>query len=248
MYLKYGTYAHAAGECNLAISRRGDFVHGMEKGYTERWDIRGRLQIADSGTLAGNQAAMTAAIAALQAAYSIQGQDLVFYTDGGTASIHALVSAQSLGGVRIVERPFFPVGRGAEYSTFRNYAIAAEASYVNTALGILDYRETINFSGGGPKFVLLETMTGYPQKQNTRQRTPFRVTQQGEATGLLGYPIAPGPISPGDVHEDQTDIRMIGPDFFGPVGQRAYTGFKTTWTYQMESANPIVGQPSVPIA
>ncbi len=247
MFLKYGTYTHAAGEVSLAISRKGDFVAGLEKGYTERWDIRGRLQIADTGTTAGNQAAMTAAIAALQVGYSIQGQDLILCTDGGAASIHALVSAQTVGGVRIVERPSFPQGRGAEYSTFRNYAIAAEASYVNTALGILEFRETISFSGGGPKFVLLETLTGYPQKQNVRQRTPFRVVQQGQATGLLGYPIAPGPLAPGDVHQDQTEVRLIGPDFLGPVGQRAYTGFRTTWSYHMESANPIAGQPSVAV-
>ena len=84
MFLKYGNYTHAAGECSLAVSRQGQFVGGMEKGYTERrWDVRGRLQVGDSGSVVGNQAAMTAAIAALQTAYSTQGQDWVFYTDGG---------------------------------------------------------------------------------------------------------------------------------------------------------------------
>ncbi len=247
MYLAYGNYTHAVGECSLAISRQGEFVNGMEKGYTERWEIRGRLQVDDTGSTAGNQAALTAAIQALQNAYSIQGQNLTFYTDGGAASIHQLVSANAYGGVRIVERPKFPEGHGAEYSTYRNYAITAEATFLNTALGLLDYRETISFSGGGPKFVLLETMTGSPQKQYTRQRTPLRVVQRGEATGLLGYPIPPGPVAPGDEHQDQRELEMIGPDFVGPVAARGFSGYRVRWAYYMESANPITGQPTLPL-
>jgi hypothetical protein len=247
MYAKYGSYIHDQGEINLSISARSDFVNGMEKAYTIRWDLRGRLQIPDQGSTAANQNLMIPKIEALLLAYSIQGQDLVFYTDNGVATAHALISALSYGGVRVVQRPSFPTGYGAEHLTYRNYGIGVEATFLNPYLSILEYRETISFTGGGQKFVMLETAEGYPQKQYTRQNTIYKCVQRGAALGMFSYPIPPNPISPGDLHEDQGGPEFVGPDFSGPIGARAFDGYRTTWAYFMESANPISGLPTIPL-
>ena len=87
MYLRYGNYQHAVGEASVTISRHGLFSEaGLPRGVRERWDVQGRLQANDQG-------ALTAAIQALVAAYSVQGQDVGFYFDGGQPSSHRIASA-----------------------------------------------------------------------------------------------------------------------------------------------------------
>jgi hypothetical protein len=95
MYLKYGNYQHAANEASVVISKQQVFSEaGIVRGLRERWDIQGMLQAAD-------QTALTAAIDALTAAYSVQAQDVGFYLDNGQPTSHRITSAATNGGVRV---------------------------------------------------------------------------------------------------------------------------------------------------
>src|SRR5262245_3127403 len=142
MYLKYGAYQHAANEASVVISKQGLFSEaGIARGVRERWTIQGRLQAADPTSL-------SAAIAALEAAYRLQGQDAGFYFDNGQASSHVLRSAGTVGGVRVVVPPSFPQGQGAEYSTFRSYTIVLEAERLDSGNPLLAWDEVLAFQGG----------------------------------------------------------------------------------------------------
>ena len=240
MYLKYGSYQHAANECAVVISREGIFsADGVPMGYRERWDIQGRLQ-ADS------QAAVTAAIGALQSAYAAHGQDLGLYLDNGAITSHHLASAATAGGTQVVVPPSFPEGKGAEYSTFRNYAVAVEGVVVDTAHPILSWVEALNFTGGGPEFGFLETLNGVPQKQLLKQATTFKATQQGQAVGHGSYPFIPAPLWPNAEHVHLRDIYYQTPVRKGLSG--LVTEFPVRWSYAFESELPLVGSPTLPYA
>src|SRR5215469_7427108 len=110
MFLAYGSHNHSPGECNISIER-----HTIENeakvpiAVLETWTITGLLtsQIGPSD--------IDQQIAALTAAYSLEDQDLVLYLpDGVTPSATKLLSASTLGGTRVTQRPSFPGGRPAE--------------------------------------------------------------------------------------------------------------------------------------
>jgi hypothetical protein len=238
MYLKYGSYQHAAHEVSVTISKQGLFAEGgSSRGWRERWNIQGRLQ-------AGDPAALTAAIDALTAAYGVQAQDVGFFLDSGEPTSHAIASARTNGGVRVVAPPSFPEGRGAEYSTFRNYTIVLEAELLDPSTALLSWTEVLTFKGGGPQFAFLEPINGAPQKQLLKQATTFRATQSGQAVGQFSYPTPAPPIWPAAEHADQRDVRLELPKRHGPPGNPTYTEFKITWSYSFEDAGPLVGLPS----
>lgn len=238
MYLKYGNYRHADNEASVVISKEALLgPGGMIRGVRERWTIQGRLQAED-------QAGLTAAIEALNAAYRWQDQDVAFYTDDDQLTSHAIDTSAANGGVRVIVPPSFPEGKGAEYSTFRNYTIALEAELLDPNATILSWHETISFSGGGPQFAFLETIDGAPQKQLLKQFTTFHATQTGEATGCFNYPAAAVPLWPGAEHVDRRQLRFDVPKRSGPPGQPKYTEFKVSWTYTFEDGAPLFGLPS----
>jgi hypothetical protein len=238
MYLKYGNYRHADNEASVSISKNAIFTPGgLMRGTRERWSISGRLQAA-------NQVSLTAAINALCAAYELQNQDVAFYTDGNQLTSHAIDSSATNGGVRVTGPPSFPEGKGAEYSTFRNYTISLEAEWLNPNATIVNWHETISVQGGGPQFVFLETIDGPPHKQLLKQYTTYQATQSGEATGFYSYPTAPAPLWPAAEHVDRRQMRYELPKRAGPPGEPTYTEFKVSWTYTFEDGSPLVGVPT----
>lgn len=238
MYLKYGNYQHAAGEASVVISKQQLFSDaGIARGVRERWDIQGMLQAAD-------QAALTAAIDELRAAYAIQAQDVGFYRDNGQPTSHRIVSAETNGGVRVVVPPSFPQGQGAEYTTFRSYTLALEAEWLDSQANLLAWHETIRFQGGGPRFAYLEPINGQPVKQLLQQATTFKAAQSGEAVGYAGYPVPAPPLWPEAEHLDRREIRYELPKRTGPPGSATYTQFRVSWSYNFEDAGPLVGLPT----
>jgi len=238
VYLKYGSHAHASGECSVAIAKHGLFARsGIRRAVLVRWDIQGRLQAADASSLTG-------AINALEAAYQVPGQDIGLYFDDGTPTSHRIASAQTSGGVRIVVAPSFPQGRGAEYSTFRSYVLSIEAELPDTETSIIAWNEVLNFNGGGAQFGFFEPINGLPQKQLLRQATTFKVTQQGSALGNGSYPVPAVPIWPTAEHLHLRKITYELPSRKGSAGQYIDTEFPVSWSYVFESELPLTGAPT----
>jgi hypothetical protein len=239
MILKYGNYAHSVGEAAIAISIAARFTEQrVHYANRERWEISGFLQ----GT---SPAALTTAIDALKTAYAQQGQDVGLYLDDGvTPTSHAIQASDTIGGTRVVEGPSFPEGHGGQYATFRSYRIVVEADRpVGDATGVpLVWEELLTFSGGGPRFVFLQTINGLPQRQLVASATPYRATQSGRAVALGVYPSPGIPLWPTAEHVDRRQITRKAP-------QSSLAGaaveYETTWQYSFESELPLVGSPFV---
>jgi hypothetical protein len=236
MFLKYGTYTHARNEPAVQIGKRALFSpRGFRQTIRETWRIVGVLHAAD-------QPGLTAAIAALRSAYNVNGQNLGLYLDDGTTPTdHVLVSGATLGGTRVTALDF-PVGAGAEYSTFRSYSITVEADVPDTTNNLLDFSETVSFEGtGGPRIVFLDTLAGLPQPQIARQCTTYRARQEGRAIGQTTYPPVPPPIWPGAELGDQRRLTLRSPKRTAA----SLTEFAAEWTYVFESVTPLSGGPTV---
>ena len=238
MFLKYRNYSHDAGETTIAISREGLFTENQVRYATrERWDISGRIQITDQGTEAANQTLMTTTLDALEAAYATGGGDIGLYQDSGAVTTHFLDSSATRGGTRIVQPVSYPDGRGAEYSTFRNYTVAIEGTTLDSSGALVFWTETLQFFGGGPQVGFLPCLTGPPQKQLLYQATTYKAMQTGRAIGLGTYPATPAPLWPSDEHlHVKSNSKQLPAD---QSNQRI-----TTWAYQFESVAPLGGLPT----
>lgn len=234
MYLQFGTYVHPLGEAGIVITK--DVVESeAQQAYAvrERWTI--------SGMVVGTSPADIATkLATLDAAYSTGGKNVFILLPNGAASTHSIISSSCQGGVRVIQRPSFPVGTGAEHVTVRSYTIVLEGIVLLTAARtVLSFEEVLSFSGGGPLYGHLQPLQGEPIKQLLKQSTPYRATQEGQAVGLYDYPTIPAALWPGNKVEDQPRVRRFNPKKRG----NEYYDYKITWAYSFESASPMSGSP-----
>lgn len=237
MQVQYGSYTHAEGE--VAIARQLEPVRdqsGTLRATVHRYNLQGVLT-ADS------ESAMDTAVSNLIAAY-VDGSDLaLLFTVGGNTQL-ALASSDCIGGTRVTRPPEFPDMRGAGYTAYLPYAITVEgeiaASSSADTVGLLSYSETVQYSGGGPRYAHRETLQGAPIKQQVRRQTINRMTQSGEAVGYIGYPTPPPPLFAGALVESP-QITLVSPRW---RGGRGYTEYRVAWSYVFESASPLLAAPN----
>lgn len=233
MFFRYGKYIHPANEVALTIRKEARYSdRGQKRSVVETWNLQGVLQAATPAELSGR-------IAALTAAYAANGQTAALCFDDGSFTAHVLDTITSLGGVRVVSLDF-PEGRGAEYSTFRTYQLVLAAEYATPGEMLLEYEESIRLEGGGPKFVILQTLTGVPQRQQVAQITPHRAVQTGRALGLASYPPVSTPLWPEAEHREQRRVTFHSPKFTN----HQFSEFAVEWEFHFEAANALLGAPA----
>lgn len=234
LQLKYGSYTHDLEEASVVIDKDVDWNdEGVAETITETWNITGILQ-ADSF------AALTTAIAALEAAYLLPNKDLILTSSAG-ATAHKLRFSDwdSI-------RPSgisYPVGNGGEYTTWRTYSTRVTAvKKPNANQGgdrIVEYSETIEITGnGGPDWVFQPVISGNWPSANLTDRTPVFITQSGEAVGLDDY-IYGIPIFPANEIGKQRRTRRGTARKRKPVPSE----FPSSWQYSYQFMG---GVPSVP--
>ena len=142
MYLQFGNYIHDQGECAITISRSSRVENGIVVGYTERWDVQGRLQIVPTGDAVADRAMLSPRIAAMQLAYQQQGVDLGLYFDDGTPSVHYLQSSRSAGGTRVTKPPYFPIGRARVFDVSQLRAFG-RSRFSQRRIGLISWTESL---------------------------------------------------------------------------------------------------------
>lgn len=239
MYLRYGNYQHASNEVSYSITRSVSHnADGSAEKETRRWALAGRLH-------ADTPAALTAAFAALDAAYASDGYDIAFYEDNGTKTALFINNADTMNGVQVVSRPECPDGSGGQYTTYLDYRIAIEADLPiypqSSGIALIISQETLDIQGdGGPAFVIREPLIGTPVPMQVKQRTKVIATQTGYAEAYGNYPFAGVPFAPQWLKRDRSGVRLVPPsrNFAGAASNQKY---RIEWNYQFESPEPLNG-------
>ena len=241
MIFAYGSTAFPEGSVDLSIVRAPiEGEQGVRRGTKITWNLSGQIEAAD-------QASLTTAIQALEAAFDTNGRDAILYLpDGVTPTAHQLLNAGSSTGVKVVKLPSYPTGQGAEYSTFRTWTAVLEAEYEdeNPDQDEVSFVETVSTIGtGGPAFVIRQGVRR-AHKQQLFDKTPVRATQSGSATGKTRYPAPPPPIWPSAEKVEQRQVTRKTPKRGGTPGQPTYTDWEINWTYTFESTDPLTNDPN----
>lgn len=237
MQLVYGSYAFTANAAGIT-TRRELLRNAGGQLYAQKisWDVEGYLY-------ADGQSAISAAMAELSVALQTPFLNLGLKHDDGSLSAALLTNNGSTTGVRIETGPDFDRNNGSEFSLERHFRFTASAEYpLPGSLNLLlDFHESVTFSGGGPRYVLRENLDTPPQKQMTHRFTVYKATQSGFAVGYLRYPNRMPPIWPNDLVESNPESTPESPRRMG----LKYQEFKTTWKYTFAAARPLIGLPNI---
>lgn len=231
MKLRYGSYTHADNECAVVISK--DSILGEDNQpvrVRERWDVVGQLH-ADSTS------ELTTAINALATAYSNDKGDIALLTSTGGGTAHVMLTNDTINGTRVVQRPSFPRGTGAEYTTWRNYTLAVEGDYAVNDTPLLSWRESITMLGNGTaRWDYQVPLVGVPISQMHTQCSLVTVIQEGYAVGYLAYVTPPEPIWPS---QELGEYRRITTE----VPAKDAPERRVSWTYMFRAPAPLGGLP-----
>lgn len=248
-FFSYNGFAHPPGQCSVQF--HFDAIENEAKqaiAYKARVDITGML-ISQAGSTAACQADLSAQIAAIQNAYKDDGGDAILVLDDGTASPNSVLNEQTLGGVRVIQRPSFPEGGADEYATIRHFtcALEAEVPTVEGQTALQSFEEELTFEGtGGPAYDVIECVQGAPVQQILKQQTAMRCVQSGRAVGYLGYwtQMYADPLFPA-LEQQQLRVQIPGsPKRIGSGSDAKYKFFPTIWRYTFKSPTPITGTPN----
>jgi hypothetical protein len=204
---------------------------GFKTGVVDNWVIKFRLR-------GDTQAEITTAVQAMYNAFSVDGRDIVLLDNNGNNSAFVTNSSSTTSGVRINSIEF-PDLVDAQYTTYIDGMITADAETVTNISATLLFSETFQVIGnGGPKVVILETARGLPIKQQTRQRTKVMARQTGTSRAF-DVPRTPVILFPNLLINEQVEESTTASIEGGKI---VYT---TSWSYPYQDVNYFSGTPQV---
>jgi hypothetical protein len=230
MKFKYGTFEHDENDIDLVSVNSQRMYSQRNRCVFDRKTLQCRGRLCVSG-----QSAIKAKIQALEAGYEQDLGDVGLYHDSGAKSAHFLSSVGAINGVRVLRFEFGHEG-GGEYATYRTYNIIFQADYLNYEDTIYSFRETMELVGtGGPRWVLVPTFSLIPIPYMVNLFTPLTIRQTGEAIGVQGWPLNPGPAF-GQAHwifehQEQREIITHSPL---QIGVNLKMLYPITWRYEFE--------------
>lgn len=243
MYVRYGGYLHALDEVGFSIDKRPISQGGIQVGVEETWSLTGFLQAA-------SQAALVTAMTTLEIAYGRNQQTAQILLNNGTTVARQMPGVHVLGGTEVIEGVSYPNdgmgANGAEFVDYRTFTVKIRGRYaveLPPSYQLIQFNETIQFSGGGPQDVHIESQIGPPQKQRLKQFTTYRAVQSGSAVGLLTLPVPPAPLWPSAL-ETAPQIVPGSPKRSGGSGAPILTEWPISWTYVFADSQPLRGLPN----
>jgi hypothetical protein len=240
LLLRYGNYTHSIGTAGFTFSTE---IVENDQGLPIRIDydvnIEGKLLNPSA-----NPRDLDHKIATLEAAYSVRGQDFgIIHKDGRPTKAYWR-NSDTISGIRA---NFYagPNYRGAEYVTYRSFQLRVKFSMIPAATVIYQrFTETLQISGGGPTFDVLEVPFGEGIRHRTRTHSKCTATQSGSAVTRFRFPEIPPPIWP-------QALAKAFPDETGtirPKGGRANNRLtldecELSWRYEYVWPTRLVGVP-----
>lgn len=216
--------------------------YGLPVAYDVDLDVMGYLE-------ADGQAALTAAENALRATLSTSYRDLALRQDSGVNSALALPTSSSISGVRIVDGPHFEEAEGAEYVNRRTVKFTGRCRVTirGTERAVMHWEETLTFVGDcGPVTSFRQAVNARPVQQVVFPGSTMKVTQRGKAVGHLVRPTPPPPLWGFPIYQgNRRRVNLGSGERVGPAAG-AVANLDCDWSYEFESAVPLVALPNLP--
>lgn len=229
MRIAWGSYFHTENEAQLVRydvqPRKSQRGQRLELVY--RAHYRGELKDT------GGQAAITAKINALIAAYDQNYQDFILLDNNGVSTPHSFANTDSrnVSGNRVVYRSWDGIDP-VEYATIRTYEIVVEAVMAQPESNLVYLTERITYIGTGGLVWSADNTQYGPQATVLYPSSWRHVLQDGYAVYYTGPATPNGPIFPENFeHLEQRRIVPMEPQFRG----QGYTHYGISWHYSFST-------------
>ena len=242
MQFIYGSYQHDVN--SVAFTR---VVRSLKRGPNQRanlltteWGLKGKI-------IRSSQSAIFAQLAALRAAYSVDGFSAGMYDNNGNQTPFFLDNNLAQGGVRVSQPISHGPIQGAEGTTYLDYEFGLAADYLSGPGGPLEFQETLSFNdiNGGPIQVERIPAQGPPILQNVTEQSWFYATQQGplKQQGNI-VQAGPQPMLFPNLLRQVPGSKVIT---YGPTEmiKGVPVAASVSWKYDYISATPIGGFPNI---
>ncbi len=225
MIFKYGTFDFYGRP--VKVSRYAENAVRTPRGevlYNER------LLTIEGEVIDTTQAGLKTKIAAVNAAVLQDGLDaIVYHMDGTTESAHHIKTADTRDATRSLGVEWLDQTR-VEYALRRTFRLRFRGTLDPSSVPLyLEYSESLEWSGGGPRIVWDELLTGNPISHQTAAVTVATLTQSGRAVGVSSYPSPPGALVPAALIAAESPNGKFGPQKVDNV----WTNYGSFWRYVM---------------
>lgn len=184
--IEYGTFTFTQDEPSLTVEKTVEYSESSAQ-------ERERARISFNGKVQGSttEGVVAQVDALLGAAYGVD-QNLLVKNGTAVISHMSYYSGSCLKGPRCTGISF-PEATGAELAAggVRTYRLEFEAITEKaspTYGNVVNFRETLSFSGGSALYQVLDTIEGTAEVWQVTTQSAWRATQEGEATGRTSHP------------------------------------------------------------
>lgn len=238
-HLLIGSYACEPGQASFKIDKnvvRGQ--RGVSAYLDETWHVHGRVTGTSQSDISSKIVALETAVLDIPSS----SMDVAFMLDASTPSAHKLTGATAINGIQTGKLEWLTgdygdgLASGAQYVLKRSFRLVLTARTLRdgTGNGLWAYSQTIKQRGnGGPRVVMVGSLTGTQDDQETMQFTKYLIMQSGFNIGATGYISADTPILPARLINEQAEASTVSPQMFG-LNHSA--GFMTSWHYTMQTS------------
>lgn len=230
MQFKYGDYEHDENDVSAVFTREPLMSDGgTQIGYKLVINMSGRLS-------ADTQAGLTSGLDALRDAYAVNGKDLILFDNNSAESHVKIVDSGSETGV-MIKKLDIPNLKNAQYTTYIDYSISAEAEYITNRVLYETYQNSLNVTGnGGAVIKILPGVNGLTTQQ-VYPNSAVIAMESGSASRTGAIPLFPPPMFPSLlVNEAQSKTY----DVRNKDGKTIYVA---KWNYKYQSNSQISGVP-----
>ncbi len=231
MQLRYGTYLFGINATSV-IDRQEVLWNKGGQAYKVKRIFEGAGWVYGSGT---SGLATTAEMLALRAALQVPNQDLQMVDDNGANSAFILINNDSSSGVRVEMGPDWDKVTPYNISQHFTFKAWAEFDLPGTGNFLLDFHETLTFSGGLPEFVCQPATNGPGIRTQTWAQEPFRCLQEGYAVGFKAFPPLPQQKFPNSLKKAGTP-RKTSPER-RTLGK--FEGYRVDYHFEFEDVAPL---------
>lgn len=224
MYVKYGGFAFEPWEAGLSVRMTPNRTpRGFKRTVDVRFDISGE-------TCLSGQSNINARLAAIQAAFAEDFQDIGLYTDADAPTVHFVPnnSIYNLTGNLVIYQQY-PQTIEGEFISGRKFAIGVGAELLDVDATLVDYHDTIQIVGNaGPRFDWRWNREwGYFVEQ-TAPSSIQTIIHSGYAVAMTTNILPPPPFYQPPYEDNlQRMVTWEGPKKY----PRGYTDYITRWRY-----------------
>ena len=234
--IRYGAYQFEPGLQTYTFAMRPTYNDTfLRASQTYEAAVEGYLLVPASVDDVDAPAYLIRKINEFKAAMSIDGQDFRTRNTAGEV-IDQILSAEILGGLRVIEGPIFQENGPGELVRKRSFRVVfgGEKILVNELGGgtpaNVSKVQSVTYEGdGGPRFVLVETMNTPPVRQQINQSTKCRCVQEGTIVRRYSRPAIPAPLYPASEQHSQRRVGFV---------EREGNTFEVNWIYVFERETP----------